>query len=312
MRKNILLILFFVATTHAQPIITDANFPTEYTRIGNRASTVGFTNGSPGANQIWDYSEITLEERNFSYTVIPITSMPFYESFPSANYCEKQNDNGLISYYAYNLNPVTYEYLGFVDGATVGQYVDTSLIVQFPYTFNSEISDTSLSNFPDAIPTTQIRTYDAYGTLITPFGKFDNVIRQKVVQLKNIFGEGGTGYIWFRSNPFQIIISGNFENQFVYFWKDVTNLSINSVSSPIFTVYPNPTNGDFTIQYNNNFNSEIFATVYDVLGKIVLPEQLLTNEMQNIYSSSLDAGLYFVKITNKENQILQTEKIIKQ
>jgi Secretion system C-terminal sorting domain len=305
MRKSILLFLFFAVTTQAQPVLNAADFPATYSADAYTAPTTGFTNGGSGADQVWDYSTMNLTPANYSYSIVPSETIPLASSFPTANYSYRFNDNGLIFFNMQKLQANSFESLGYIDGNFALNYLDTNLVFEFPYTYNSFFTDTYLPDYPDAELQTITRTYDSYGTLITPFGTFNDVMRQKVEQ------NGQIGYIWFTNNPFQIIVSGNFENQYVYFWKDTTNLSTNPVSKSVFMIYPNPTTGDFTIYCNNNLNKETFATVYDVLGKIVLPKQKMTNEIQTINSSKFTSGLYIVKITDSDNQLLQTEKIIK-
>ncbi len=304
MRIITMLLLLLFTASQAQPILDASDFPTEYSWTAYRTGTTGFTNGSSGANQIWDYSTMDIVETEYTITRIPIAEMPFYDQFPGANYCEKQNDNGFISYSAANLNSNTFESMGYVDGNNVVRYTDTNLVLQFPYTFNTVINDTYLSDIPDATLRSYRRTYDAYGTLITPFGTFTDVIRQKVENLTF----GGIGYIWINSVNFQIILSGNFDDSIVYFFKDTTNLGVSQNHSQDFSIFPNPTQGDISIGNKQNFEGT--ATVYDMLGNVV-------NENKNVALSNLisltncSAGVYFVKITDQNNQVLQTKKIIK-
>ena len=81
MKRITLLLLLLVSALQAQPILNASNFPTEFSKMGYRANTAGFSNGSAGANQIWDFSAMILEQRNYTMTLIPITSMPFHELF---------------------------------------------------------------------------------------------------------------------------------------------------------------------------------------------------------------------------------------
>ena len=64
-----------------------------------------------------------------------------------------------------------------------------------------------------------------------------------------------------------------------------------------FTIYPNPTQGSWTVRTNNIKMSSI--QVFDILGKQVLT--LAPNAMEaKIDASGLTSGLYFAKI-NTEN-----------
>ncbi len=73
-----------------------------------------------------------------------------------------------------------------------------------------------------------------------------------------------------------------------------------------FTVYPNPSNGVFTVEAQNNAT----VTVFDVLGKQIA-SQKITVGTATLNLSSFTAGIYFAKITTENNQT-QTVKLIKE
>ena len=90
------------------------------------------------------------------------------------------------------------------------------------------------------------------------------------------------------------------------------SFSVNSLlSNPIFEneealrVYPNPSNGTFTVESNQLQGSII--TVYDVLGNLVVQKEA-QSEQVDFDSIQLSTGIYLIKI-NKENQIV-TKKLI--
>ncbi len=304
MKRFTILLLLLVSVSQAQPILTPPNFPTEYSASVYSGNTAGFTNGSAGANQVWDYSEIIIEEIGLTMTVIPIATMPFVEEFPNASYCQKWNDSGSIFYDVYNLNNNTFESMGFADENSYLRYSDTNLIFQFPYTYNTIITDTYLEDTPGSTPDSETKTYDAFGTLITPFGSFPDIIRQKLES------NGSVAYTWFDSHTYQVILSGNFDNSVIYFYKDTTNLGINKNENQAFSIYPNPTNDVFTIYNQNNLNHALM-NVYDVMGKALITTEKSNEDYTNISLKDFSPGLYIVKITNNENQVLYTQKIIK-
>ncbi|WP_298224777.1 T9SS type A sorting domain-containing protein [Flavobacterium sp.] len=306
MKRITIVLLLLVFTSQAQPVLNAADFPTAYSFRAYRANTAGFTNGSAGANQVWDYSAINIVETNYTITRIPITEMPFYEQFPGANYCETKDDNGYISYSAINLNSNTFESMGYVDGNLIVRYSDTSVVFQFPYTFNTVINDTRLADMPGATPQSYTRTYDAYGTLITPFGTFPDVIRQKLES------ENATAYIWIDSHNFQVILAGSFDNPQIYFYKDTTNLGVSQNQSKAFSMYPNPTTDAVTIHQNDMAFKVHFVTVCDVSGKVLIAHEILDGDFKSFSLKDFSPGLYIVKIIDAENQVLHTQKIIKQ
>ena len=304
MKRITMLLLLLVSASQAQPVLTAPIFPTEYSVSVYRGSTVGFTNGSAGANQVWDYSQIITELSGLTMTVIPLATMPFLEEFPNASYCQKWSESGSTYYDVYNLNNNTFESIGFADENSYLRYSDTNLIFQFPYTFNTISTDTFLEDRPGSTADSQTRTYDAFGTLITPFGSFPDVIRQKLES------NGSVSYTWFDSRTYQVILGGNFDNSEVYFFKETTNLGISKNENQDFSIYPNPTNDVFTIYNQNNLNHAL-VNVYDVSGKALITNEKFNSDYKNISLKDLSSGLYIVKITDNENQVLYNQKIIK-
>lgn len=73
----------------------------------------------------------------------------------------------------------------------------------------------------------------------------------------------------------------------------------------IIDIFPNPTNGSFTL--NANLNGEIHVSMYDVTGRIVLNERAWTNgsEME-INSSMLEKGTYSVVVDTPKRTFMET------
>ena len=72
------------------------------------------------------------------------------------------------------------------------------------------------------------------------------------------------------------------------------------------TVYPNPSNGNFSIETNTTEKQTL--QIFDVAGKTVLSQNL--NNKANINASCLDNGVYFIQV--KTSTIISTQKIIVQ
>ncbi len=76
---------------------------------------------------------------------------------------------------------------------------------------------------------------------------------------------------------------------------------INQLASNInlINIYPNPTNGSFVIDPNNNTKQTI--TLYDVSGKMVLSQTIAGKT--NIDASSLNEGVYNISITSSDGVV---------
>ncbi len=78
-----------------------------------------------------------------------------------------------------------------------------------------------------------------------------------------------------------------------------SNANVNAVS-----IYPNPNNGSFIIENTNNIE---YIRIYNAIGKLVFEAE--TSYDNRISLSGFDKGLYFVQLSNSDNNI-QTSKVI--
>jgi hypothetical protein len=85
----------------------------------------------------------------------------------------------------------------------------------------------------------------------------------------------------------------------------IASLNGNEVNSAI--VYPNPSNGEFTVELKNGFNKII--ELIDVTGRVVLTKTT-DLDLVNLNINSLSNGVYYVKI--KSNNATSALKIVKQ
>lgn len=79
-----------------------------------------------------------------------------------------------------------------------------------------------------------------------------------------------------------------------------------------FSLYPNPNNGDFNIQFNSTSAEAINLSVYDMRGRQIYWNTYANNGFfnQNIQLNNLQSGVYLVKVKDGKNEI--TKKFIKQ
>ncbi len=78
-----------------------------------------------------------------------------------------------------------------------------------------------------------------------------------------------------------------------------------------FTVYPNPSNGDFNIAVNSTMSGNCRVNIIDAAGKIVHTENVVINSGKNniAVSASLSSGLYSVEI-NTGLSLIQQKLIV--
>jgi subtilisin-like proprotein convertase family protein len=74
-----------------------------------------------------------------------------------------------------------------------------------------------------------------------------------------------------------------------------------------FKVFPNPNNGNFTIQFSNATTSDIEVSVFDMRGRKIF-ENTYSNEgafNENIQLSNAQTGIYLVSVTDGVNKIVK-------
>ena len=76
------------------------------------------------------------------------------------------------------------------------------------------------------------------------------------------------------------------------------------------SLYPNPNNGKFTIQFKDYSNKYFSIYIYDVFGKIVFSERSEVKEIKNVDLSILPNGVYICKIIS--DYMIDNIKIVKE
>lgn len=77
-----------------------------------------------------------------------------------------------------------------------------------------------------------------------------------------------------------------------------------------FKLYPNPSNGEFKIEFKNKDKSDALLEIVDITGSLVYTQNLqLTNGMSN-FKLDISNGVYFVHITNTQNHETIVKKLV--
>jgi hypothetical protein len=96
------------------------------------------------------------------------------------------------------------------------------------------------------------------------------------------------------------------QTAFITFRQDGKTTGLNDIKNNPIRIYPNPSNGLFTLEFKNNSVAGD-AVIYNTLGEIVRTVTI-RNSVSEIDMTSFAKGQYFIKITGK-NELF---KIIKQ
>lgn len=300
-----LLFCLIYAINYAQPTLQPNDVQTNLTSTLYTKEAEGFVPGGSGPNQTWDFSgfQFTI---NATFNSVPVATGIQHTTFPESNNCYKFSPSAFnINFYYYmKVSNSEMDQLGIAsdDDVYINYNGNTRKMLQFPYTYNTTYTD-SYQELEDDAPTNMTVTYDAYGTLILPFGTFTNVIRQKIEE------NGVTNYKWINTNPFYYIVETYFETDLITITKATSVLAVDQSSINTFTLAPNPTNGEFKINSSNFTNDHFSIMIYDSTGRLVLKKEVSSDS--EIAITDCAAGLYYAKILDENNNLLCSKKIIK-
>ena len=75
-------------------------------------------------------------------------------------------------------------------------------------------------------------------------------------------------------------------------------------------VYPNPSNGQFTIQWSV-VSGQWSVEIYNVLGEKVYSQSNIQNSASNINLTSQSNGIYLIRILDKDGNLISQKKVVK-
>lgn len=312
MKKNYLFLVAVLSsalTSLAQPVITAAMFQDFSVELYSVPDLTGVTQGPAGASQTWDFSGLVLDAEPALYLqTVPVNTAPYHETFPAANFCQQSTVvfDGVI-YRNFSFAKITssaLETLGSSSEEGLGEeYLNTPL-TPLPLNYNDSYVDTEQS-ITDTEVTTSIETYDGYGTLISPFGAYNDVVRIKSVR------DSSTSYSWINTNPYSPLMSVSISNltglvQNVAVWKNSTGLATNQVvANNSVIVFPNPAQSILNIKVPQKTIDKIRIT--DLSGKTVIDKNTDTSTLD---IENLAAGIYMLQVTSGKQQF--ETKFVKQ
>jgi hypothetical protein len=154
--------------------------------------------GELGANQSWDFSNLSGEGSPFSYDVVETASTIFAPEYPNSNFAYDVMD---ILFF-WNGNSDKIEDMGFAmmfEGYTMMQvYSNPKTQIEFPLTYGSSGTDdfentTELVGFFSSDETgTRSWSVEGYGSLTLPNGTFDDVllvhVNENSTTVQDVFG----------------------------------------------------------------------------------------------------------------------------
>ncbi|RFC55969.1 LamG-like jellyroll fold domain-containing protein [Brumimicrobium aurantiacum] len=87
----------------------------------------------------------------------------------------------------------------------------------------------------------------------------------------------------------------------------IDNVSVKTYDNNAFSIYPNPSNGSFKVEFNSAFTGDINVT--DVSGKQIFNVELKDDKFTNFNLKKLEKGIYFINIIY-DSGVISSKKII--
>ena len=305
----------------AQPVLNSADHMT----VGDGYTTysvnnpAGLDTTTTGPNAVWDFSGLT-SSGTTQITYLSPNTQPGFSNFSDANLAyQSVTAGGSPTYSFINLESDELALNGlYVAGSSTSivDYDPNITVMVFPFTYNTNVNrplqGTTLANGITIYRqgTNNIR-YDGYGTLTTPAGTFENVVRYRIEQrftdslnvqgFISITNYHTIAFAWTNAErklaPLMSwsILETDFGPSQSASWIDPEVLSADfPLATEESLIYPNPASKQFNIG-NLNPTELTRISVIDLSGRSVYEHSASGSTIQ-VDVPQLDAGVYTVKV----------------
>jgi hypothetical protein len=269
--------------------------------------------GPTGANQTWDISDSQFLA-DASYEVVSALDVPCHNDYPEA--LQAIGVGGGYDMLAVVDNEVLSYGITQTPGMAGFYYSNPQTKMSFPMSYNDTWSDTFNGTDPNGTMRTgnSTATYDGYGTLITPYGTYANVIRLHAhIYTFDITTDAECPadldyYFWYGADyryPLAVTWSGTgvcgLTSGSEYLSGIQTSTKeLNETSS--VSAYPNPFTDQLSISNEKNWSNATIVLL-DVCGHEVLRVKNQNGKQFILDTSSLTSGIYVIRILNGEDEL---------
>ena len=195
------VLLFSIS--NAQPVLKSSNIAPVGFKAYMYPTAAAISPGEPGPDQVWDYTKtktVAVDTADHWVKVVKASATPFYKLFGKADFtiCVSFSHDTL-GYAYYVLQPTQLAFIG-EDVKSETDNDNFSLpkaSIKLPFFYGDSLIAPfqELGHKKDTIRL----YYDAWGTLKTPFGTFDKVMRIKTSKPED--PPGAFEYYFWRENP---------------------------------------------------------------------------------------------------------------
>lgn len=348
MKRLLLTVSLLAAATLsaiAQPVLdqTAVGQPGDVFYLGIQDTFApGFSIGSPGANQTWDFSNLLVNGTDTLWFLNP-GSTSYGSNFPAANLAIKQASLGdgeaFLESTSNHLDilGVAGDLLGMGSPMVIPQN-PPSRIAQFPFTYGNSFNNTTVIDVrADAsgfgVPFVDSARYknvqdrmllaDGYGTLVLPVGVFNSVLRVKEInsQKDSIWVHSFLGWSLYQDSAYTDSTftwwngsKGYYMAQASYIGGELNTMRYEDpviVGQPeptayVYRVYPNPASDRLRIQANGKVRQIVIT---DLQGREIWRTQVVGTAVE-LDVASLPRGYYLYTLLDRNQSKLQTGKLL--
>jgi hypothetical protein len=265
--------------------------------------------GGSGANQTWNLSTMT----NTGQQTVSNSS----STIPGAN-IQQVWSTGVTMHL--NLNSTQHDVVRQIAQGVTISFSNPWTMYGFPLSLNASGTDNYSASFTSQGTTFQRNgtttwTVDGSGTLTTPSGTFNNVLR---IKIENDFTDVTSGfeieysqeiYLWVKAGYRHWLAQvedtqSDFGGGSAGSYLNTLGLSVpESVIS--FNIFPNPSSDYISIQ-SQNIDLVQAAQIFDMSGKLLF--EAITSQID---ISELSEGVYMLVLLDAQNAILTRQKFVK-
>jgi hypothetical protein len=309
------------------------------------ADTTGIEHGEPGANQVWNFSNLTVNGVTFIEYFVTPSSTPYYGLFPNSNLASIQIFSGLSSHHYFRVSDTAFLQLGWIDPPVTAIFGNPFVRNHYPVYFGSQYISSynfiiTSGNRTEHIWGSKTETCDGFGTIILPSGTYNNTLRIKTTDdeadtiktggvVTNIYHNLTTNYFWcVQGYKFPVFVISyafyqNTYNKNVSYCLTNEPVGIKQVSASIpnnfclFQNFPNPFNPSTKIKFQVNEPGHVNLKVFDIMGKEVaelVNEKLQPGEYEVPFNAglkdnyNLSSGIYYYTLETEKYK--ETKKMI--
>ncbi|MFN8393465.1 MAG: T9SS type A sorting domain-containing protein [Bacteroidia bacterium] len=347
--KKLILTVSLLATlaisAFAQPVLdqTAVGQPGDIFYLGIQDTFApGFSIGSPGANQTWDFSNLLVNGTDTIWYLDPINTT-YGSNFPAANLAMKQASLGDGEAFLESTNNhldilgVAGDLLGTGSPMVIPQN-PPSRLAQFPFTYGNSFTNTTVIDITaDAsgfgVPFVDSARYkniqdrvilaDGYGSLILPAGTFNAVLRTKdiIAQKDSIWIHSFLGWSLYQDSSYtdstftwwngskgyymaQASYIGGALNTMRY--EDPVIVGRPEPSANLYQVYPNPAQDRLRIQADGKVRQVVIT---DLQGREVM-RSAVNGASAEFDVAALPRGYYLYALLDRNQTRLQSGKLL--